>query len=52
MRNLKIDTNELIYETETDSQTEKTNLQLSKMKGRIRIHEEFGISRYILLHTK
>ena len=31
--NLKYDTNELIYETETDSQTQKTNLRLPKGKG-------------------
>ena len=29
----KIDTNKLIYRTETDSQTYKTNLQLPKGKG-------------------
>ena len=28
MWNLKYDTNELIYKTETDSQTQKTNLRL------------------------
>ena len=33
MWNLKIDTNELIYRTETDSQTQKTNLWLPKGKG-------------------
>ena len=33
MWNLKYDTNELIYETETDSQTQKTNLWLPKGKG-------------------
>ena len=33
MQNLKNDTNELIYKTETDSQTWKTNLQLPKGKG-------------------
>ena len=32
MWNLKNDTNELIYKTETDSQTEKTNLWLPKGK--------------------
>ena len=32
MRNQKNDTNELIYKTETDPQ--KTNLQLPKGKGR------------------
>ena len=36
MWNLKYDTNELIYKTETDSQTQKTNLQLPKGKGRER----------------
>ena len=30
---LKSDTNELIYKTETDSQTSKTNLWLPKGKG-------------------
>ena len=33
MYNLKNDTNELIYETETDSRTSKTNLWLPKGKG-------------------
>ena len=33
MWNLDYDTNELIYETETDSQTQKTNLWLPKGKG-------------------
>ena len=32
MWNLKKDTNELIYTTETDSQTLKTNLQLPNVK--------------------
>ena len=32
MWNLKYDTNELIYKTETDSQTQKTNLWLPKGK--------------------
>ena len=32
MWNLKISTNELIYKTETNSQTEKTNLWLPKGK--------------------
>ena len=30
---VKYDTNELIYKTETDSQTQKTNLWLLKGKG-------------------
>ena len=33
MWNLKNDINELIYKTETDSQTQKTNLWLPKGKG-------------------
>ena len=33
MWNLKYDTNERIYKTETDSQTQKTNLWLPKGKG-------------------
>ena len=37
MWNLKYDTNELIYKTETESQTQKTNLWLPKGKeGQIR----------------
>ena len=33
MWNLKYNTNEFIYKTETDSQTQKTNLQLPKVSG-------------------
>ena len=33
MWSLKYDTNELIYETRTDSQTKKANLWLPKWKG-------------------
>ena len=33
MQNLKNDTNELTYNTEIDSQTQKTNLWLPKGKG-------------------
>ena len=36
MWNLKNDTNELIYKTETDSQTSKTNLWLPKGKRELR----------------
>ena len=52
MWNLKNSTNELIYKTETDSQTLKTNLRLPKGKGGGRINEEFGINRYTLLYIK
>ena len=33
MWNLKYDTNELIYETETDSQTQRTDLWLPRGRG-------------------
>ena len=33
MQNLKNSKNEFIYKTETDSQTQKTNLQLPKVSG-------------------
>ena len=53
MCNLKYDTNEPIYETETDSQTQKTNLRLPVGKGGGGgINQEFGISRYKLLYIK
>ena len=44
---LKNDTNELTYQTERDSQTQKTNLWLSKLKG-MGVNQEFGINMYIL----
>ena len=47
----KNDTNELIYKTETDSQTYKTNLWLPKGKGE-GVNYEFGINRYTLLYIK
>ena len=53
MCNLKYDTNELIYKTETDSQIQKTNLWLPNEKGGGRgINQEFEISRYKLLPIK
>ena len=50
----KNDTNELIYKTDTDAQTLKTNLRLPKGKsaGRGGINEEFGINIYTLLYIK
>ena len=36
MWNLENDTNELIYKTEIDSQTQKTNIWLPKGKGEAR----------------
>ena len=51
MRNLKGGTNELIYKTETDPQTKRTDLQLPR--ERVVGEEwdwEFGISRCKLLY--
>ena len=48
--NLNYDTNELIYKTETESQTKRTKLWLTKGKGGKKgINKEFGISRYKIL---
>ena len=52
MASLKNVTDELIYETETDSQTQKTNLGLPKGGEGGGIHEAFGIIRYTLLSIK
>ena len=53
MWNLKYDTNELIYKTETDLQTQKTDLWLPKGKGGGGgINQELGINRYTLLYIK
>ena len=51
MWSLKYDTNELIYKTETDSQTQRTDLWLPKgRKGGRGMDWEFGVSRCKLLH--
>ena len=53
MQNLKNDTNELIYKTEIDSQTQKTNLWLPRgRESREETNWEFGADRYKLLHIK
>ena len=52
MWNLKYDTNELIYKTETDLQTQKTNMVTKGEKGRGVITWEFEISRYKLLYIE
>ena len=53
MLNLNNDTKELIHKTETDSQTQKTNVLLPTGKqSREGINQEFEISRYKLLYTK
>ena len=53
MWNLKYDPNELIYKTETESQTEKTYLWLPKEEGSGgRMDWEFGISRCKLLYIQ
>ena len=50
MWNLKYDTKELIYEAETDSQTDRTDLWLPKGKGG-GDKLKFGINIYIYIHT-
>ena len=53
MWNLKYDTNELIYETETDSLTQEADLWLPReLEGGREMNWEFGISRCKLLHTE
>ena len=49
---LKSNTNELIYKTEINSQTQKRNLKLPKGKAERGINWEFGINRFILLCIK
>ena len=44
MWNLKNSTNELTYKTETNSQTQKTNLWLPKGKGQGGINYKFGVA--------
>ena len=51
MWDLKNNTDESIYKTETDSQTQKTNLCLPKGKERgERINQEYGINRYTTIY--
>ena len=51
MWNLEYDANELIYETETDAQTQRTDLRLPRGRGgRGGKDWEFGISRCELSH--
>ena len=53
MWNLKYDTSELIYETKTDAQSQKTKLWLPKREGVGEgINQKFGISRYKFLYIK
>ena len=51
MWNLKYGTNESMYKTETDSQTQRRELWLSRGRGWEREGLEFGISRCKLLYT-
>ena len=51
MRNLNYGTNELIYETETDSQTQRTDLGLPKGGDGGEMDRKFGISRCKLSYT-
>ena len=52
MCNPKGKTNEFIYKTERDSQTQKTNLGLPKGKVGGGINQEFEINRYTLPYTE
>ena len=54
MWNLKYDTNELIYETETDSQTQRTDLWLPRGwgGGGEGMDWELGVSRCKLLYRE
>ena len=52
MWNLKNNTNEFVDKTETDSQTQKTNLWLPQGKGGGEWNQEYGINRYTLLYIK
>ena len=47
---LKYDTNGLIYETETDSKTQKRDLWLPRGRGQGELDWEFGTSRCKLLY--
>ena len=51
MESKKKDTNELIYKTEIDSQTQKTSLWL--LRGKVEgINQEFGVKIYTVLYIK
>ena len=53
MLNLKNNTNASICKTETDSETQKTNLWLPKWRGREGgTNQEYRINRYKLLYIK
>ena len=53
MWNRKYGTNECIYKTETDSQTQRTDLWLPRWSaGESGIDWEFGVSRSKLLHLE
>ena len=53
MGNPKHNTNELIYQTETDSQMKKTNLQLPKRRGDGgEINQEYKINIHTPLYIK
>ena len=52
MWNLKYDTNEHIYETETDSQTEHRPVVAKGEGGGGGVDWEFGISRHKALYTE
>ena len=51
MWNLKYDTNELIYEKETDSQTESRLVVVGGRRGGRVVDWDFGISRRRLIYS-
>ena len=52
MWNLRNNTNESIYKTETVSQTKNKLMVRKKERGEGGIHQEYGINRYKLLYIK
>ena len=52
MWNLKINTNELIYKTETDSQMWKITYGYQRGKSGGGINQEYGFNRYTPLYVK
>ena len=52
IRNLKHDTNELLYKSETDSQTERADWGCQGGRGWGGLEWEIGVSRGMLLHIE
>ena len=52
MSNVTYDTDECIYETETDTKTQRTDLWLPKLGGGREMNWEFGVGRCKPLHLE